>query len=119
MSKFMKLVVKEKEYLIGFSNRASVLKAEREGFVKALNSMDEAPVEGTAKLLHFGMLEKQPKNTVEECNQILNDYVSENSNEEEGVDIGQISSFIMGQYTAFSGAPAGKKRIKKIEIVEI
>lgn len=119
MSKFMKLVVKEKEYLIGFSSRASVLKAEKEGFIKALNSMDEAPVEGTAKLLHFGMLEKQPKNTVAECNQILNDYVSENSNEEEGVDIGQISSFIMEQYTAFSGAPAGKKKIKEIEIVEI
>lgn len=119
MSKFMKLEVKGKEYLIGFSNRASVLKAEREGFIKALNSMDNEPVEGTAKLLHLGMLEKQPKNTIEECNQILNDYVEENTTEEEGVDIGQISRFIMGQYTAFSGAPAGKKKIKKIEIVEI
>jgi len=119
MSKFMKLVVKEKEYLIGFSSRASVLKAEKEGFIKALNSMDEAPVEGTAKLLHFGMLEKQPKNTVAECNQILNDYIEENMSEEEGVDIGQISSFIMEQYSTFSGAPAGKKKIKGIEIVEI
>lgn len=119
MSKFMKLEVKGKEYLIGFSNRVSVLKAEREGFIKALNSMDNAPVEGTAKLLHFGMLEKHPKNTVEECNQILNDYIEENMSDEEGVDIGQISKFVIEQYTAFSGAPAGKKKIKKIEIVEI
>lgn len=118
MSKFMKLEVKGKEYLIGFSNRASVLKAERLGFMKALKSMDDAPVEGTAKLLHFGMLEKQPKNTIEECNQILNDYIEENTTEEEGVDIGQISSFIMEQYSAFSGAPAGKKKIKEIAIVE-
>lgn len=119
MSKFMKLEVKGKEYLIGFSNRASVLKAEREGFIKELDSMANAPVEGTAKLLHFGMLEKHPKNTVEECNQILNDYVEENTNDEECVDIGQISKFVIDQYKAFSGAPAGKKKIKKIEIVEI
>lgn len=119
MSKFMKLEVKGKEYLIGFSNRTSVLKAERLGFMEALKSMDKAPVEGTAKLLHFGMLEKQPNNKIEECNKILNDYIEENTTEEEGVDIGQISAFIMNQYSAFSGAPAGKKKIKEIAIVEI
>lgn len=113
MSKFMKLVVKEKEYLIGFSSRASVLKAEKEGFIKALNSMDEAPVEGTAKLLHFGMLEKQPKNTVAECNQILNDYIEENMSEEEGVDIGQISSFIMEQYSTFQEPQLERRKSRK------
>ena len=50
---------------------------------------------------------------------MLNDYIEENMSEEEGVDIGQISSFIMEQYSTFSGAPAGKKKIKEIEIVEI
>ena len=119
MAKMMELEVKNKKYLIGFSNRASVLKAEREGFMKVLNETDNAPVEGVAKLLRLGMLEKQPKITLSECNQILDDYIEENTNEDSGVDVGQISAFIINQYMAFSGAPNGKKKIKEIAIVEI
>ena len=81
MAKMMELEVKNKKYLIGFSNRASVLKAEREGFMKVLNETDNAPVEGVAKLLRLGMLEKQPKITLSECNQILDDYIEENIKE--------------------------------------
>lgn len=119
MSKFMKLEVKGQEYLIGFSNRTSVLKAERAGFIKVLNEMDNAPVEGVARLLQLGMLEKQPKITVTDCNKILEDYIEENTTEEEGVDVGQISAFIINQYTAFSGAPNSKKKLKEIPIVEM
>lgn len=119
MAKMMKLEVKGKEYLIGFSNRASVLKAERAGFMKVLNEMDNAPVEGVAKLLQLGMLEKQPNITVNECNKIIEDYIEENTTEKECADIGQISAFIINQYMAFSGAPNGKKKAKIIPIVEI
>ena len=119
MSKFMKLTVEGNDYYIGFSNRASVLNAERKGFMKALEEFDKAPVEGTAKLLRFGMLEKQPEITVEKCNEIIDKYIEENNTEDEGVNIGAISKFIMGQYSAFSGAPNGKKKIKEIEIVDM
>ncbi len=119
MSKFMKLEVKGQEYLIGFSNRASVLKAEREGFMKVLNEMDNTPVNGVAKLLRLGMLEKQSKTTLEECNKIIDDYIEENTTEEEGVDVGKISAFIIEQYMAFSGAPNSKKKLKEIPIVEM
>lgn len=119
MSKFMELEVKGKKYYIGFSNRASVLKAEKKGFMKVLKELEDAPVEGVGKLLQLGMLEKQPDITVNECNQIIADYIEENTTDEEGVDIGQISSFIINQYTAFSGAPNGKKKLKEIPIVEI
>lgn len=119
MAKMMKLEVKGKEYLIGFSNRASVLKAERAGFMKVLNEMDNAPVEGVAKLLQLGMIEKQPKITVAECNKIIDDYIEENTTEEECADVGQISEYIMDQYMAFSGAPNGKKKAKIIPIVEV
>lgn len=115
----MKLEVKGKEYLIGFSNRASVLKAERKGFMKVLKQMDDAPIEGVARLLQLGMLEKQPDITVDDCNNILEDYIEENTTEKEGVNVGQISAFIINQYTAFSGAPNGKKNLKTIPIVEI
>lgn len=119
MSKFMKLEVEGKEYFIGFSNRASVLKAERKGFMKVLKEMDDAPVEGTAKILQLGLLEKQPDITLKECNEIINKYIEENSNDEETVDIGSISNFIIGQYTNFSGVPDGKRQIKEIPIVEM
>ena len=56
MAKFMKLEVKGKEYYIGFYNRASVLKAERKGFMKVLRELDDTPVEATAKLLQLGLL---------------------------------------------------------------
>lgn len=119
MSKFMKLEVNGKEYLIGFSNRASVLKAEKRGFMKVLKEMDDAPVEGTAKILQLGLLEKQPDVTLRECNEILDKYIMENSDNEETVDIGSISKFIIEQYTNFSGVPDGKKKIKEIPIVEM
>jgi len=53
MAKFMKLEVKGKEYYIGFSNRASVLKAEKKGFMKVLADLNNTPVEGTAKILQL------------------------------------------------------------------
>ena len=52
-------------------------------------------------------------------NNILEDYIEENTTEKEGVNVGQISAFIINQYTAFSGAPNGKKNLKTIPIVEI
>lgn len=119
MKRFMKLEIDGNEYFIGFSNRTSVLKAERKGFMKALEEMDKAPVEGTAKLLMFGMLEKQPDITTEKCNKILDQYIEENTTEEEGVDVGSITNFIINEYMLFSGAPNGKKKIKEIPIVEM
>ena len=121
MSKFMKLEVKDKEYLIGFSNRASVLKAERKGFMKILNEFDNAPVEGTAKLLQIGLLEKQPEITLPECNQILEEYIAEHTSDTEEADVGQISSFIISQYNVFLFVSTGngKKEITKLPIVEV
>ena len=119
MSKFMKLEVKGKEYFIGFSNRASVLKAERKGFMKVLKEMEDTPVEGTAKILQLGLLEKQPDITLKECNEILDKYIADNSDDEETVDVGSISKFIIEQYTNFSGVPDGKKKVKEIPIVEM
>lgn len=119
MAKFMKLEAKGKEYYIGFSNRASVLKAERKGFMKALNEFDNAPVEGTAKLLQLGLLEKQPDITLAECNKILDDYIDEHTSDTEEANIGQITKFIYEQYSAFSGAPNGKKKTKELPIVEM
>lgn len=119
MAKFMELEVKGKKYYIGFSGRASVLKAERKGFMKILEDFDKSPVEGTAKLLQVGLSEKQPDITLIECNNILNDYIDEHTSDEETADVGQISGFIISQYNAFSGAPNGKKKAKVIPIVEI
>lgn len=119
MAKFMKLEVKGKEYLIGFSNRASVLKAERKGFMKALNELENAPVEGTARMLQMGLLEKQPDITLEKCNTILDDYVEEHTSETEEANIGQITRFIYEQYSTFSGAPNGKKKTTEIPIVDM
>lgn len=119
MSKMMKLEVKGKEYLIGFSNRASVLKAEKGGLLKILKEMENAPTEATAKLVQLGMLEKQPKITVEECNQILNDYIEEHTTEEESADVGQITKYILEQFQTFSGAPNEKKKVIQLPIVEV
>lgn len=119
MAKFMKLEVKGKEYYIGFSNRASVLKAERKGFMKVLRELDDTPVEATAKLLQLGLLEKQPEITLTECNKILDGYVEEHTTEEEEANVGQISKFIYEQYSAFSGAPNGKKKTQELPIVEM
>ena len=119
MSKFMELEVKDKKYYIGFSNRASVLKAERKGFVDVLKKFDDAPVEGTAKLLQLGLLEKQQDITLAECNKILNDYIDEHTSDEEEANVGQISGFIISQYNAFSGAPTGKKKVVELPIVEM
>ena len=119
MAKFMKLEAKGKEYYIGFSNRASVLKAERKGFMEVVKKFDDAPVEGTAKLLQLGLLEKQPDITLPECNKILDAYVEEHTSDEEEANVGQISSYIITQYNAFSGAPNGKKKVAELPIVEM
>ena len=119
MAKFMKLEVKGKEYYIGFSNRESVVKAERKGFMKVLNGLDNAPVEGTAKMLQMGLLEKQPDITLAECNKILDDYVEEHTSDTEEANIGQITKFIYEQFSTFSGAPNGKKKTQELPIVEI
>ena len=119
MSKFMKLDIKGKEYFIGFSNRASVLKAERKGFMKALEEFDNAPVEGTAKLLQLGLLEKHPDITLAECNKILDEYIDEHTSDTEEANVGQITKFIYEQYNAFSGAPNGKKKTIELPIVEM
>lgn len=119
MAKFMKLEVKGKEYYIGFSNRASVLKAEKKGFMKVLADLDNTPVEGTAKILQLGLLEKHPDITLSECNKILDDYVDEHTSDNEEANIGQITRFIYEQYSAFSGAPNGKKKTQELPIVEM
>lgn len=119
MSKFMELEVDGKKHYIGFSNRASVLKAEKKGFMKILKEFDDAPVEGTAKLLQLGLLEKQPDITLVECNKILDKYIEEHTTDTEEANVGQISGYIISQYNAFSGAPNGKKKVVELPIVEI
>ncbi len=120
MSKFMKLEVEGKDYLVGFSNRFSVLNAKRQGMEKTLQEMDKIKDtdEGIAKLLRYGLMEKQPEITEKQAKDILDKYIEENVNDEECVDISQIVNFINEQYLAFSGLPTGKKKVKIIEIVE-
>lgn len=121
MSKMMKLEVKGKEYLIGFTNRVSVLNAKKAGMEKDLQNMEKIKDtdEGVAKILRYGLMEKQPDITVEKAREILDDYIQENVTEEECVDIGQIINFINERYLDFSGLPTGKKKIKEIKIVEV
>jgi len=117
----MKLEVEGKEYFVGFSNRTSVLNAKRNGMEKTLQEMGKIKDtdEGIAKILRYGLMEKQPGITEEEARNILEKYIEENVSDEECVDIGQIVNYINERYLAFSGLPTGNKKVKKLEIVEI
>lgn len=89
--------------------------------MKVLNHLDDAPIENSAKLLRFGLMEKQPEITEKDCEEIYNKIAEINTNKEneEEIRIGEITEFIINQYLAFSGAPTGKKKQKKLEIVEM
>ena len=119
--KMMKLEVKGKEYLIGFSNRTAVVEARRKGMEKELRAFEKSEdVDSSfAKILRFGLMEKQPEITEKEARQIIDDYIDENTTEEECVDVSKIIEFINNCYLNFSGIPTGNKKVKTIEIVEV
>ena len=118
MAKFMKLEAKGKEYLIGFSNRAAALKAEKAGFYLAIQNIDNYPLDSYETILKAGLLDKQPTITNQEVKDILEEISINNANNDEAINYGDISSFLVEQYTAFMSAQ-GKKKVKKLEIVEI
>lgn len=119
--KMMKLEVKGKEYLIGFSNRTAVVEARRKGMEKELKAFENSEdVDASfAKILRYGLMEKQPDITEKEARQIIDDYIEENTTDEECVDISKIIEFINNSYVNFSGIPTGNKKVKTIEIVEV
>lgn len=121
MAKFIELEANEKKYYIGFSNRASVLNAKRNGLeetIKELGKEDADADDIYAKLLRYGLLEKQPGITLEETKDIINEYISSNVDDNYCVDIMEIMKFITEQYQAFSGLPVGTKKVRKLKIVE-
>lgn len=121
MAKFIKLELNEKEYLIGFSCRASVLKAEDMGFMEVLESIDKKPVIGSAKILHFGLMEKQPDLTLDDCNNILEEIAKYNvEHPNEIIRVGDITQHILEAYYTFSATPLNQKaKAKKLAIVEL
>lgn len=121
MAKFIELEANDKKYYIGFSNRASVLNAKRNGLedtIKELGKEDADADDIYAKLLRYGLLEKQPDITFEETKDIINEYISNNVDDNYCVDIMEIMKFITEQYQAFSGLPVGTKKVRKLKIVE-
>lgn len=121
MAKFIKLELDEKVYLIGFSCRASVLKAEDAGFMETLETIDKKPVLGSAKILQYGLMEKQPDITLDECNEILEKIAKYNmEHPNEVIRVGDITQHIMEAYYAFSATPLNQKaKAKKLEIVDL
>lgn len=122
MAKFMKLEAKGKEYLIGFSNRASVLNAKKLGLEKIIKNLDEKETDindVTVKLLRFGLLEKNPDITEKEAGEILDSYIEDCLDNGESADITQIINFLGEQYTAFSGLPSSKMKNRVLKIVEM
>lgn len=121
MAKFIKLELGEKVYYIGFSNRASVLKAEDNGFMNVIKLLEEKPVLGSAKLLQYGLMEKHPDITLDECNKIMEEIAEYNiANPNEVIRIGDISQHILEAYYTFSGTPLNQKaKAKKLEVVDL
>lgn len=120
MARFMKLEVNNKEYLIGFSNRMSALKAEKQGLYNAIQNLETSPLDSYFKLLKLGLMDKQPTITNDEVNEILEGITANNDDEstEEAINFGDISKFLIEEYMAFLSTQ-GKKKTKKLEIVEM
>ena len=121
MAKFIELEANGKKYYVGFSNRASVLNAKRNGLEEVIKDFgtDKSDADEIfSKILRYGMLEKQPEITVEETRAIVDEYISENVDDTYCVDIMEIMKFITDQYQAFSGLPVGTKKVRKLKIVE-
>lgn len=121
MAKFIKLELNEKVYYIGFSCRASVLKAEDAGFMDVIKTLEEKPVLGSAKLLQFGLMEKQPDITLEDANNIMEEIAEYNiKNPNEVIRVGDISQHILEAYYTFSATPLNQKaKAKKLEVVDL
>lgn len=119
MAKFMKLEIKGKEYLIGFSNRAAALRAERAGFFTQIQRLETNPIESYESILKLGLLEKQPTITNQEVSEILDEISNINQDDkQESINYSDISTFLINQYQAFLSTQ-GKKKVKKLEIVEM
>lgn len=121
MAKFIELEANNKKYYIGFSNRASVLNAKRNGLenvIKEIGKEDTDAEEIYVQILRYGLLEKHPDITVEETQNIINEYITNNVNDTYCVDIMEIMKFITEQYQAFSGLPIGTKKVRKLKIVD-
>lgn len=121
MAKFIELEANNKSYYVGFSNRASVLNAKRNGLEETIKNISKEDVDAEelyVKLLRYGLLEKQPDITIEETQKIIDEYITNNVNDTYCVDIMEIMKFITEQYQAFSGLPIGTKKVKKLKIVD-
>ena len=121
MAKFIELEANNKKYYVGFSNRASVLNAKRNGLenvIKEIGKEDTDAEEIYIQILRYGLLEKHPDITVEETQNIINEYITNNVNDTYCVDIMEIMKFITEQYQAFSGLPIGTKKVRKLKIVD-
>lgn len=121
MAKFIKLDLNGKEYYIGFSCRASVLKAEDDGFLDTVMLVDKKPVYASAKILHYGLMEKQPGMTLDDCNNLIEEIAQYNiEHPNEVIRLGDLNEHILEAFYTFSGTPLNQKaKAKKLEIVEM
>ena len=111
MAKAKKIEVSGKEYILAFPTRKDAENAERLGF--CLNLMETQPLIQMDKLFHSALLAKQPRTTAEMATDIREKY------QEKGGDIGEINSFLIGEYMGFFKFQSGKKEKITAETIEI
>lgn len=113
MSNFLKIECKDREYLIGFSNRKAAINAEKRGLMKSIQNITTEPITAQANILLCGLLEKQPDITFERTLDILGEI------QEQNIDMEDIFNFLAEQYTNFSSPQVSSKKKKKLQIVEM
>ena len=105
----MKIDIKDREYTLGYPTRKDAINAEMNG----LDITNAGKVLSLSETLFYtGLLAKQPEITMEEANELLEEYI------QEGGDIADITQFLINEYVAFTKSPDGKKK-KKAKIVEM
>jgi hypothetical protein len=111
MSKYIKIEVKGKEYLLGFGTRASVKRAEKNG-LDLFHS--KGVLTDADNIIYTSMLDKQPEMTQEEADEIITDMIEEGE-----YDYTELTAALSEQISSFFDLKKKSKKGKKIEFVEM
>ena len=113
MSDFIKVVIKEKEYLLGYPNRKSVARCEEITNLK-LGKIEENLISSGDKIFWGGLLEKQPDITEEKAYELIDDLLKEDN-----YSYQEIYEFLVTQIIEKTGFRQSTKKHQALQIVKM
>lgn len=112
MSEYIKITVGEKEYMLGYPNRKSIVRCEEKTGLE-LGKIESKLISSFDKVFYGALLEKQPEMTFDKAEEIIDKLI-----EEDVYDYNEISEKLLSMIMVKAGLNSKAKKHQALTLIK-